>query len=105
MASHPQIFGIQQSDLLAAAGTALLQVKNQRGLTLAEMAYLMGRSDDQVARYIAGDSEMSFITWNRACDAWPELVERMTETAAERDMRRRQRALDLDAPAKRDKAV
>jgi hypothetical protein len=95
MASAPQISGFQQSDLLAAAGIALLQVKNTRGLTLPEMAYVMGRSDDQVARYIAGDSEMGFIVWNRACDAWPELTERMNETATEREMRRRQRVLDL----------
>lgn len=95
MATSPQIFGEPQSDLLAAAGTALLQVKNARGLTLPEMAYVMGRSDDQVARYIAGDSEMGFIVWNRACFAWPELVDRMNETAAEREMRRRQRVLDL----------
>jgi hypothetical protein len=104
VASSPQIFGIQQSDLLAAAGIALLQVKNGRGLTLPEMAYVMGRSDDQVARYIAGDSEMGFIAWNRACDAWPELAERMNETAADRELRRRQRVLDLEAPRK-DKAA
>lgn len=105
MASAPQIFGIHQGDLLAATGTALLQVKNARGLTLPEMAYVMGRSDDQVARYIAGDSEMGFIAWNRACDAWPELAERMNETATERDMRRRQRVLDLEQPAKRSQAA
>jgi predicted transcriptional regulator len=98
MASNPQIFGIYQSDLLAAAGTALLQVKNQRGLTLTEMAQVMGRCDDQVARYIAGESEMGFITWERAKDAWPELFDRVNETAAERDLRRRQRVLDLEQP-------
>jgi hypothetical protein len=105
MASAPQIFGLYQSDLMSAAGTALLQVKNQRGLTLTEMAQVMGRCDDQVARYIAGESEMGFITWERAKDAWPELDERVKETAAERDMRRRQRALDLEQPVKREKAA
>jgi predicted transcriptional regulator len=98
MATSPAIFGIYQSDLLAAAGTALLQVKNQRGLTLTEMAQVMGRCDDQVARYIAGESEMGFITWERAKDAWPELFDRVNETAAERDLRRRQRVLDLEQP-------
>jgi predicted transcriptional regulator len=98
MATSPAIFGIYQSDLMAAAGTALLQVKNQRGLTLTEMAQVMGRCDDQVARYIAGESEMGFITWERAKDAWPELFDRVNETAAERDLRRRQRVLDLEQP-------
>jgi hypothetical protein len=105
MASAPQIFGIQQTDLLAAAGTALLQVKNSRGLTLAEMSYVMGRSEDMVARYISGDSEMGFVAWERAKDEWPELSERMAETATERDLRRRQRALDLELPTRRSAAA
>jgi hypothetical protein len=103
--SAPQIFGNRQSDLLAAAGTALLQVKNSRGLTLPDMAYIMGRSDDQVARYISGDSEMGFITWERAKDAWPELKALMEETAADRAAKARQRALDLNLPTRRDKAA
>ena len=105
MATAPQIFGFQQSDLLAAAGTALLQVKNARDLTLPEMAYVMGRSDDQVARYIAGESEMGFVTWERAKQAWPELADRLNESAAERDFRRRQRLLDLEQPVKRKDAA
>ena len=105
MASAPQIFGNRQTDLLAAAGTALLQVKNSRGLTLQEMAYIMGRSDDQVARYISGDSEMGFVAWDRAKDEWPELSERFEETAAERELRRRQRALDLELPVRRSAAA
>jgi hypothetical protein len=105
MASAPQIFGIPLNDILAAAGTALLQVKNARGLTLQEMAFVMRRSDDQVARYIAGDSEMGFITWSLAVEEWPELEERLKESAAERELRRRQRALDLEPPAKRKEAA
>lgn len=105
MASAPQIFGIPLADILAAAGTALLQVKNSRGLTLQDMAYVMRRSDDQVARYIAGDSEMGFITWSLAVEEWPELEERLKESAAERAMRARQRALDLDQPVRRSAAA
>lgn len=106
MASAPQIFGIPLDDILASAGTALLQVKNARGLTLQGMAFVMRRSDDQVARYIAGDSEMGFITWSLAVEEWPELEERLKETAAERSLRARQRALALELPpAKRDRAA
>lgn len=105
MASAPQIFGIPLGDILAAAGTALLQVKNTRGLTLQDMAFVMRRSDDQVARYIAGDSEMGFITWSLAVEEWPELEERLKESAAERALRARQRALDLELPVRREKAA
>lgn len=101
MASAPQIFGIPLGDFLGAAGTALLQVKNTRGLTLADMAFVMRRSDDQVARYIAGDSEMGFVTWSLAITEWPELEERLKESAAERAARARQRALDLELPVRR----
>jgi hypothetical protein len=105
MASSPQIFGIPLADFLGAAGTALLQIKNARGLTLADMAFVMRRSDDQVARYIAGESEMGFVTWGLALTEWPELEERLKESAAERAARARQRALDLELPRQQDKAA
>jgi len=99
--SAPNIFGeSRHNDILAAVGTALLQVKNARELTLHDMAYVMGRGDDMVAKYISGESEMGLIAWNRALRAWPELSERIEESAAEREARRRQRAFDLEQPAK-----
>lgn len=101
----PNIFGKPQADILADIGTALLQVKNQRGLTLSDMGYVLGRIDDTVSKYIAGEAEMGVIAWMRANEAWPELEERLEETAAERAFRARQRALDLNAPAKRRKAA
>lgn len=105
MATAPQIFGIPLGDFLGAAGTALLQVKNTRGLTLSDMAFVMRRSDDQVARYIAGESEMGFITWSLAIAEWPELEERLKESASERAARARQRALDLELPIRRERAA
>jgi transcriptional regulator with XRE-family HTH domain len=101
----PIILGIPKRQMLGNAGTALLQVKNARGLTLSEMAEVMGRSDEAVAQYIAGEAEMGFTAWMRANDAWPELVERLNETAAERALRAKQRALDLDPPRRQDKAA
>lgn len=105
MASSPIIFGIPQSEVLGNLGTALLQVKNARGLTLNDMACVLGRIDDQVAKYIAGEAEMGVIAWLRANEAWPELAERIEESAAERAMRARQRPLDLDFPVKRERAA
>ena len=96
MASSPQISVRSRDDLLADIGTALLQIKNQRGLSLPNMADMIGKSDDQLARYIAGDMEMGVLAWMRANDAFPELATRMDETAADRAAKARQRALDLN---------
>lgn len=101
----PTIFGKPQAEVLADIGTALLLVKNARGLTLSDMGYTLGRIDDMVAKYIAGEAEMGLIAWMRANEAWPELADRLTETAAERAFRARQRALDLETPAKQRKAA
>jgi hypothetical protein len=98
MASVPTILGKRIDDIQCDVGTALLQVKNRRGLRLIEMAGVMGKSEDTVAKYITGEYEMGFIAWERAKDAWPELVQIIEETAADRAMRARQRALDLELP-------
>lgn len=74
-------------------------------MNLPDMAELIGKSDDQLARYIAGDMEMGAITWLKANEAFPELVDRITETAAERRLRANQRALDLDLTAQRTTAA
>lgn len=99
------ILGRSRDAVLADAGTALLQVKNMRGLTLEEMGAELRRTRESVAQYIAGEAEMGFITWERAKEAWPELSERMAETAADRAARAKQRAFDLDLPVRRDKAA
>lgn len=101
----PTIFGKASGDILADVGTALLQIKNTRGLSLIDMASVMGRGDDMVAKYIAGEAEMGFIAFGRANDAWPELSEKVAETTAERAMRSRQVALDLQFPKSREKAA
>jgi cyanate lyase len=95
MASAPQISGRSRDHILADIGTALLQIKNTRGLNLPDMADKLGRSDDQLARYIAGDMEMGVVAWLRANDEWPELADKIAETATERANRARQRTFDL----------
>lgn len=104
--SAPQISGRSREHILGDIGTALLQIKNTRGLNLPDMADKIGRSDDQLARYIAGDMEMGVVAWLRANDEWPELADKIAETAAERALRARQRPLDLEFhPVKREKAA
>lgn len=105
MASAPTIFGKPSSQFLADLGTALLQIKNARGLTLTDMEYVLGRCDDMVAKYIAGEAEMGVLAWHRANEAWPELSDRLLETAAERSLRSRQRDLGLEQPPKQEKAA
>jgi hypothetical protein len=101
----PTILGKRIDDIQSDVGTALLLVKNRRGLRLIEMAGVMGKSEDTISKYITGEYEMGFIAWERAKDAWPELVEIIEETAADRALRARQRALDLDRPARKDRAA
>jgi hypothetical protein len=110
MASAPQISGVSlisgksNTCVVEDIGTALLQVKNGRGLRLADMAEALRKSDDQVAKYIAGESEMGVVAWLRACEEYPEIVDRLTETAAERALRAKQRSLDLELTRQRDAA-
>lgn len=107
MASAPQISGLptisgkSNSCVLEDIGTALLQVKNARGLRLTDMAEKLRKSDDQLARYIAGEMEMGVVAWLRACEEYPELIDRVNETAAEKALRAKQRALDLELPTRR----
>lgn len=86
-------------DVLSRAGAALGRVKAARRLTLLDMADMLGRSDDQLSRYIAGE-EMPLSIWMKALALFPELADRFEETTAERAMQSRQVPLDLEEPAK-----
>jgi transcriptional regulator with XRE-family HTH domain len=87
--------GKPQSQVLGDVGTALLQIKNARGLTLEDMGRDIGVSREMVAQYIAGEAEMGFTKWFKARDAYAELEDLIAESAAEREAKARQRALDL----------
>lgn len=98
--SAPKIFGKPKAEILSDIGYALLQVKRARGLTPEDMRVVFGlKGDDMVAKYIAGENAMDAIAWLRANEAWPELGELILESANERALKGRQRALDLDAAA------
>lgn len=88
-------------DVLIRAGNALGRVRTARRLTLLDMADLLGRSDDQLARYIAGE-DMPLSIWMKALTLFPELAEKFEETTAERAMQSRQVPLDLDQPVRRE---
>lgn len=96
--SGASILGKAQATILGDVGTALLQIKNARGLTLEDVGIAIGVSREMAAQYIAGEAEMGFVKWLRANEAFPELAELIEETAAERAARARQRALDLNLP-------
>lgn len=102
---NPQIFGKEDTEFLADLGTALLLIKNERNLTLGQMGRDLGCSDDMIARYIAAETEMGVLRWKRAHEKYPELEKRLTETAAERTFRLRQRALNLQPPEPQEKAA
>lgn len=107
LTSEPQPCGISVSGkrhetVLGDIGTAFLLIKNQRGLTLAQMGEDIRKSDDTIARYIAGEKEMGVVTWLRACEEYPELPGLVAESAAERAARAKQRSLGLELSRQRE---
>lgn len=106
--SAPIILGEKKSDLLSSIGAALLQTKIANKLTLDGMAETMRRSDEAVAQYIAGESEMGVTAWLRATKAWPDLEARLAfhlMDEAEQAFRARQRSLSLPMPQPEEKAA
>lgn len=97
--------GRASADVLRDVGTALLQIKNTRGLTLDDMGHDLRVSREMVAQYIAGEAEMGFTKWFRTKDVYPEIEGLIEETAADRAARARQRALDLELPRQRSQAA
>lgn len=108
MASDPQVArksaDFDRFDVLSHMGSALGRVKAARRLTLTDMEDALGKSVDQIARYIAGD-DMPVSVWMKALFLWPELAEKFEETTAERAAQGRQIGLELDPPAKRELAA
>jgi hypothetical protein len=106
--SAPIILGESKRDTLRAIGAALLQTKNANKLTLDEMAETMRRSDEAVAQYIAGESEMGVTAWLRATRAWPDLEDRLAYHLMDEDekaFRARQRSLNLPKPPPEEMAA
>lgn len=58
------------SSILDAIGEALTIIRREDGLTFSDMAAILGKSDDQAAKYCAGSAAMDAITYARAKREW-----------------------------------
>jgi transcriptional regulator with XRE-family HTH domain len=103
----PTILGKPKRDVVAGIGLALSQIKIAERLTIDDMAEKIGRSDEMMAQYLAGEAEMGVTAWLRAVEAWPELMERVSYNLdeAEKAFRARQRELRLPDPQPEAKAA
>lgn len=64
----PPVFSA--SSVLEAVGTELALIKTQDKLTYADLAAVLGRSEDQAAKYCEGTAEMGVIAFARAKREW-----------------------------------
>lgn len=96
----PIILGKPKRTVTGAIGLALSQIKMVERLTIDEMATVVGRSDEMMAQYLAGEAEMGVTAWLCAVQEWPDLPERVEYNLdeAEKAFRARQRSLPLTAP-------
>lgn len=58
------------SNALSAVAQALSEIKHADGLTWADIGAVLGKSDDQAAKYAEGSATMDFITYGRARKEW-----------------------------------
>ena len=58
------------SSVLEALGTELALIKSQDKLTYADLAAVLGKSEDQAAKYCEGSAEMGVIAFARAKREW-----------------------------------
>jgi hypothetical protein len=58
------------SSVLDQVATALTAIRIEDGLTFADMAAVLGKSEDQAAKYCAGSAAMDVVTFARAKREW-----------------------------------
>lgn len=58
------------SAILDEAGAALTAIRRADSLTFADMAAILGKSEDQAAKYCAGSAEMGLVAYARAKREW-----------------------------------
>lgn len=58
------------SSAVEALGRALLEIKIEDGLTWADMGAVLGKSEDQAAKYADGSATMDVVTFGRARREW-----------------------------------
>jgi hypothetical protein len=103
----PIILGKPKRTVVGGIGLALSQIKIVERLTIDEMAEKIGRSDEMMAQYLAGEAEMGVTAWLRAVEVWPELPERVAFNLddSEKAFRAKQRELRLPDPPPETKAA
>lgn len=72
--SAPTIHGkgpiFSASNVLEAVGSELSLIKSQDRLTYADLARVLGKSDDQAAKYCDGTAEMGIVAFASAKREW-----------------------------------
>lgn len=99
--SNPTIHGknrpVTASMVLAALGNALSSIRSEDGLTWVEMGQLLGKSDDQAAKYADGSAEMGVTTFYRGKDLWngrfTGLADKLLEKPEHHDAHKAQTAI------------
>lgn len=61
---------LSASTILNAIGDDLSQIKHEDGVTWADMGRILGKSEDQVAKYADGSAEMGVTTFFFGKQAW-----------------------------------
>jgi hypothetical protein len=74
MGTSPQIVGkrraLSASSILDAIAADLMQIKAEDRLTFADLGRVLGKSDDQAAKYCDGTAEMGMVAYTFARDQW-----------------------------------
>lgn len=72
--SKPQIHGkrpvVSASQVLSGLGDCLSRIKSEDRLTFADIGRVLGKSDDQAAKYCEGSAEMGVTAFYFAKQAW-----------------------------------
>jgi hypothetical protein len=72
--SGPAIHGVRRvvsaSAILSALGDGLSAIRQHDGLTWADLGAVLGKSEDQAAKYADGSAEMGAVALYRAKQAW-----------------------------------
>lgn len=72
--SDPTIHGFRRtlsaSSILASVGQALGEIRQQDGLTWNDIGHVLGKSEDQAAKYADGSAEMGLVAFYRGKAQW-----------------------------------
>lgn len=90
-AIHGNRTTVSASDMLNALGDSLSLIRQQDRLTWADVGAVLGKSDDQAAKYADGSATMDVVSFWRAREVWGSrftgLFDRLGEAAVQTDDR------------------